>query len=119
MASGLVCPICRTPDASRVEKTWNVEDGVRRSRRCLACGQTFPTAESVGVKELLVIKRNKHKEVFNPAKVREGLKRAFTKTKVTEKYIEELTNRPRSGGRPLGLHKTPEKSANQRRYRLK
>jgi hypothetical protein len=26
---------------------------------------------------------------------------------------------PRSRGRPLGLHKTPEKSANQRRYRLK
>lgn len=92
MISGLACPFCLTPTASRVEKTWDVEDGIRRSRRCNACGRTFPTTESVGVKELLVIKRNDRKEVFKPEKVMEGLKRAFTKTKVTDKYISELTD---------------------------
>ena len=93
MPSGLVCPRCLTPNASKVEKTWDVEDSVRRSRRCNACGHTFPTTESVGVKELLVGKRNNRKmEVFRPEKVMEGLKRAFTKTKVKEEYIRELTD---------------------------
>lgn len=92
MPSGLICPKCLTSNASKIEKTWDVEDSVRRSRRCNACGHTFPTIESVGVKELLVTKRNnRNNEVFKPEKVMEGLKRAFTKTKVTDEYLRELT----------------------------
>ena len=94
MMPGLVCPHCKSIVAGGVLDTTKVENGVRRRHRCGACGETFPTLEQVGVKQLMVVKTDGNIERFKRKKIRKGIKRAYyvKDSKVEDAYIENMTN---------------------------
>ena len=89
------CPFCGENDNkvidSRLSKDGNA---IRRRRECLLCGRRFTTYETVEEIPLMIIKKDKRREVFNRDKVRSGLKRACEKREISmnviEAFIEEL-----------------------------
>jgi len=77
------CPYCSAPDSKVVNSRPSDEGGaIRRRRECLACGRRFTTYERAQLEPLMVIKRDGHKEAFNPDKLLRGLLLATEKRPV-------------------------------------
>ena len=68
------CQFCNCAD-SRVVDSRPTDDGnsIRRRRECINCGRRFTTYEKVEVQQLLVVKKDNSRELFDPQKVRSGV----------------------------------------------
>ena len=78
------CQFCHSED-SRVVDSRPTDDGasIRRRRECIACGKRFTTYEKVETVQLLVIKKDQTREVFDAGKIRAGIVHACHKRPVT------------------------------------
>ncbi len=87
------CQYCGCPD-SRVVDSRPADDGnsIRRRRVCAGCGRRFTTYEKVETKQVLVIKKDASREVFDPQKVRSGIIAACHKRPVTASQIEKVVS---------------------------
>ena len=85
------CSFCGHPD-SKVLDSRPVEDGrsIRRRRECLSCGKRFTTYERVVETNLLVVKRDGNREIFDKTKILAGLVRACDKRPVPALVLEQL-----------------------------
>ena len=85
------CSFCGHPD-SKVLDSRPVEDGrsIRRRRECLSCGKRFTTYERVEETNLLVVKRDGNREIFDKTKILAGLVRACDKRPVPVAVLEQL-----------------------------
>jgi len=89
------CPYCRENNNkvidSRLSKDGNA---IRRRRECISCERRFTTYEHIEDIPLMIIKKDKRREVFNREKVRSGLQKACEKREISmnviEAYAEEL-----------------------------
>jgi transcriptional repressor NrdR len=95
------CPVCNMQD-SRVLESREVEEGgsMRRRRECIACKNRFTTYERVEMPNLMVVKKNGDRELFDREKLSRGIYRAFEKRPVPadeiEKVISEIERRARA-----------------------
>ena len=82
------CPYCGFPD-SRVIDSRPTDEGerIRRRRECGKCQKRFTTYEIIENLPIIVIKKDKSREVFNREKLLAGLLRACEKRPVS---IDEL-----------------------------
>ena len=87
----MICPSCRHDD-SRVIDSRPVEDGtqIRRRRECLECGHRFSTTETLVRDNLVVVKRDGRKAVFERDKLRRSLKIALQKRPVTDDQLDHM-----------------------------
>ena len=87
------CQYCGSPD-SRVVDSRPADDGnsIRRRRVCAECGRRFTTYEKVETKQILVIKKDSSRELFDPQKVRSGIIAACHKRPVTASQIEKVVS---------------------------
>ena len=87
------CQFCNCAD-SRVVDSRPTDDGnsIRRRRECINCGRRFTTYEKVEVQQLLVIKKDNSRELFDPQKVRRGIIAACHKRPVSAGEIENVVN---------------------------
>ena len=85
------CQFCNCPD-SRVVDSRPTEEGssIRRRRECINCGRRFTTYEKVEMPQLLVIKKDNNRELFDPQKIRSGIIHACHKRPVTAADIERI-----------------------------
>ncbi len=85
------CPKCRTDD-SKVIESREVSGGesIRRRRECLGCSKRYTTYERVERPNLIVIKKDGTRELFDRRKILVGLDRACQKTPITALEREEL-----------------------------
>ncbi len=89
------CPFCRE-DNNRVIDSRLSRDGsaIRRRRECISCGRRFTTYEYIEEIPLMIIKKDKRREMFSRDKVRAGIKKACEKREISmnaiEAFIEEL-----------------------------
>ena len=85
------CSQCQQVDTKVIESR-DVADGeaIRRRRACLKCQFRFTTYERIERPQLIVIKNNGIREMFNREKLLAGLYRACEKTKVTGMELEKL-----------------------------
>ena len=74
------CPYCGADD-SKVSDSRPTEDGetIRRRRECLSCKKRFTTCEIVETVPLMVIKKDRSREVFDRQKLLNGMLRACEK----------------------------------------
>ena len=85
-----------TNETLKVLETRTVEEtnSIRRRRECLQCQQRFTTYEKVETISLIVIKRDKTREVFDRDKLLSGIMRACQKRPVSaeqqEKIVDEI-----------------------------
>ena len=87
------CQFCNCAD-SRVVDSRPTDDGnsIRRRRECIHCGRRFTTYEKIEVQQLLVIKKDNSRELFDPQKVRSGIIAACHKRPVSAAEIEKVVN---------------------------
>ena len=85
------CQFCNCPD-SRVVDSRPTEEGVsiRRRRECINCGRRFTTYEKVEMPQLLVIKKDNTREMFDAQKIRNGILQACHKRPVSAGEIENI-----------------------------
>ena len=82
------CPACGHVD-SRVIDSRPVEEGnsIRRRRECPACGKRFTTYEVVEAVQIVVIKKDGSKELFDRGKLMGGIMKATRKRPVDAETI--------------------------------
>jgi len=87
------CTQCQSDDIKVIESR-DVAEGqaIRRRRMCNGCGNRFTTYERLERPQLIVIKNDGKRELFNRAKLLAGLYRACEKTVVTSLQLERLVD---------------------------
>ena len=85
------CQYCNCLD-SKVIDSRPTEEGtsIRRRRECINCGRRFTTYEKVEMPQLLVIKKDNTRELFDAQKIRNGIIQACHKRPVTAGDIERI-----------------------------
>lgn len=88
------CPYCSCEE-SKVIDSRSADDGerIRRRRECLNCGKRFTTHEVIETVPIMVVKRDRTRELFNREKLSQGLMRACEKRPVSAETIEEIINK--------------------------
>ena len=87
------CPYC-SYEESKVIDSRSADDGerIRRRRECLRCGKRFTTHEVIETVPIIVVKRDKSREVFDRYKLTGGILRACEKRPVSIEQIENMVN---------------------------
>lgn len=83
------CPYCGELE-SKVIDSRPTEDGekIRRRRECLRCGKRFTTYEIVETVPLMVIKKDRSRQVFDRQKLLGGMLRACEKRPVSYQQLD-------------------------------
>jgi transcriptional repressor NrdR len=83
------CPYCESKKTKVIDSR-AVEDGgsIRRRRMCPSCGSRFTTFERREKVEVVVIKRDGAREVYDRQKIWNGFFKALSKRNVPESVIE-------------------------------
>ena len=87
------CGQCYSDDTKVIESR-DVSEGqaVRRRRVCVACGYRYTTYERMERPQLIVIKKDGTRELFNRQKLLAGLYRACEKTSVSSMQLDQLVS---------------------------
>lgn len=87
------CSQCHNVDTKVIESR-DVTDGeaIRRRRACENCQHRFTTYERIERPQIIVVKNNGNRELFNREKILAGLYRASEKTPVTSLQLEHLVH---------------------------
>jgi len=87
------CPKCQNVETkvvdSRMIEDWQT---IRRRRECEFCGNRFTTFERKWFTELMVIKKDKTKEMYDRQKLKKSLMLSFAKREFNNEKIENLLN---------------------------
>jgi len=87
------CPFCSNED-SQVKDSRPTEDNtaIRRRRICDQCGSRFTTFERIQLRDLVVVKSNGQKEIFDRDKMFRSLSLALRKRNIDQEKIEKIVN---------------------------
>ena len=83
------CPFCGYEESKVIDSRPTDEgEKIRRRRECLKCAKRFTTYEMIENLPIIVIKRDKSREVFNREKLMNGMLRACEKRPVALETLE-------------------------------
>lgn len=87
------CPFCGH-DETQVKDSRPSEDNssIRRRRQCPACAARFTTFERVQLRELMVIKKDESRTIFDREKLVRSINISCRKRPVKQEQIELITN---------------------------
>ncbi len=87
------CPACSNSDTKVVDSRV-VEAGtaIRRRRECEYCQERFTTFERRWSTDLVVVKRDGSKELYDRMKIKKALLLSFAKREMTNESIEDMIN---------------------------
>ncbi len=87
------CNQCPSVDTKVIESR-DVGEGesIRRRRECIGCGYRFTTYERLERPQMIVVKNDNTRELFDRSKLLAGLYRACEKTPVTRLQLDKLVN---------------------------
>jgi len=85
------CPYCTSQD-TRVIDSREAEDGIRRRRECISCGERFTTYERPQVNGLLVVKKDGRREEYTREKVLLGIRKACEKRPLALGTLEAVVD---------------------------
>jgi len=87
------CPFCGNIE-TQVRDSRLSDDGeaVKRRRYCLDCDSRFTTFERVQLKEIVVLKKNGDKKIFDAYKLTKSIEMAVRKRPITQLQVEKLVN---------------------------
>lgn len=89
------CPFCSFEESKVIDSRPTDEgERIRRRRECMSCGKRFTTYEIIESVPIVVVKKDKSREVFDRDKLFNGMMRACEKRPVSvdviEKAIEDI-----------------------------
>ena len=87
------CPFCGCEE-TQVKDSRNTDDNsaVRRRRECPECGSRFTTFERVQLRELVVVKRNGERILFDRDKLERSITLAVRKRPISAERVEKIVN---------------------------
>jgi transcriptional repressor NrdR len=87
------CPFCGNAE-TQVKDSRISDDGesIKRRRYCAACDSRFTTYERIQLREILVIKKNGDKKLFDPEKLKKSIEMAVRKRPVSELQVDKMAN---------------------------
>ena len=87
------CPKCSSMETKVIDSRV-VDDGqtIRRRRECEFCTNRFTTFERLGFTELMNIKKDKKRELYNRQKLKKAIMLAFAKREFGADEIENILN---------------------------
>ena len=87
------CPFCKKQD-TQVRDSRILDDGeaVKRRRSCMACDSRFTTFERVEFREVVVIKKNGDKKLFDQLKLKNSIEMAVRKRPVSDLEVNNIVN---------------------------
>ena len=85
------CPVCGYTESKVIDSRPSEEgSSIRRRRECLSCQNRFTTYEKIETLPLLVIKKDKTRELFDRNKLLSGIIKACHKRPVTMEQMEDV-----------------------------
>ena len=100
------CPYCGFAD-TKVTDSRDTDEGIRRRRECLNCGQRVSTLERVVTGTLLVAKKDGRREEFSREKLLSGLRRACEKRPLPSGSIDAVADAVEAALRQRGVPEVP------------
>ncbi|MEX2158990.1 MAG: transcriptional regulator NrdR [Dehalococcoidia bacterium] len=100
------CPYCGFAD-TKVTDSRDADEGIRRRRECLSCGQRFSTVERLVSSSLLVVKKDGRREEFSREKLLSGLRKACQKRPLRTGAVEAVADAVESALRATGAPEVP------------
>lgn len=87
------CPFC-SYEESKVIDSRPADDGerIRRRRECIKCSKRFTTYEIIESVPIIVVKKDKSRQVFDRQKLFNGMIKACEKRPVTSEDIERAVS---------------------------
>ncbi|MCM1286412.1 MAG: transcriptional regulator NrdR [Acetobacter sp.] len=83
------CPFCGYEESKVIDsRPTDENERIRRRRECLQCSKRFTTYETIEDVPIIVIKKDKSREVFDRNKILKGMLRACEKRSVTVSDLE-------------------------------
>ncbi|MCD7722345.1 MAG: transcriptional regulator NrdR [Clostridiales bacterium] len=83
------CPFCGCPESKVIDsRPTDENERIRRRRECVDCAKRFTTYEIIENVPIVVIKKDKSREVFDRNKVLKGMLRACEKRPITSTELE-------------------------------
>ena len=88
------CHKCGVDD-DKVLDSRGARDGaaIRRRRECASCGYRFTTYEEIDRDEVLVVKRDGTRQMFERAKLDRAIRQACGKRKISDEQIRTIIDR--------------------------
>ncbi len=88
------CPYCGHRDSKVIDSRPTDEgEAIRRRRECMKCEERFTTYEKVETLPIMVIKKDKTRELFDRDKLIRGIARACEKRPVATEQIDAIVDR--------------------------
>ena len=88
------CPYCGHQDSKVIDSRPTDEgEAIRRRRECMKCEERFTTYEKVETLPIMVIKKDKTRELFDREKLIRGITRACEKRPVASEQIDSSADR--------------------------
>ncbi|MDR1397506.1 MAG: transcriptional regulator NrdR [Desulfarculales bacterium] len=85
------CPFCGNEDDKVVDSRLSKDgDAIRRRRQCLTCEKRFTTYERIDELEILIVKKDGSREVFDRGKLRGGIMKSLQKRPVSLGQVESF-----------------------------
>ena len=100
------CPYCGFAD-TKVTDSRDADEGIRRRRECLSCGQRFTTMERMAVGSLLIGKKDGRREEFSRDKLLAGLRKACEKRPLPAGAVEAVADAVEAELRQRGAPEAP------------
>jgi len=106
----LRCPFCAHDD-SQVKDSRPSEDNtsIRRRRACEGCGGRFTTFERVQLRDIMVVKSDDRREVFDRAKIEQSVTLACRKRRIDQERLDQLVTGIQRQIETLGESEVPSK----------
>lgn len=101
----MICPFCAS-DATKVVDKREGESGkvTRRRRECTKCTRRFTTFERVETLDLLVVKKDGRREIFDRVKLRSGVIKSCEKRPISAESIEKVVDETEASLRKKGIN---------------
>jgi transcriptional repressor NrdR len=97
------CPFCKRQE-TQVRDSRILDEGgtVKRRRHCLSCDSRFTTFERVQLREVVVLKKNGDKKLFDQEKLRRSIEMAVRKRPISDievrNMVSEIVHKVESSG---------------------
>ena len=84
------CPFCGYTESKVIDsRPTDENERIRGRRECIQCSKRFTTYETIEDVPVIVIKKDRSREVFDRNKILKGMLRACEKRKVTVAELDE------------------------------
>ena len=88
------CPFCSFEESKVIDSRPTDEgERIRRRRECMSCGKRFTTYEIIESVPIVVVKKDKSREVFDRDKLFNGMMRACEKRPVETSTLDRLVDK--------------------------